>query len=71
MPNAAAIATSHRKASIAARDVLRSCHSVNWSVFKWNESAIEFYRRVGGQQLEAWDHFSLAGEALRDLARKT
>ena len=58
-------------AHVAAIALERGCHSVNWSVFKWNESAIGFYRRVGGQQLEAWDHFSLAGEALRNLARKT
>ncbi len=58
-------------AHVAAIAIECGYHAVNWSVFKWNENAIGFYRRIGGQQLEAWDHFSLTGEALRDLAQKT
>ncbi len=49
----------------------RDCHGINWSVLKWNENAIRFYRNIGGQQLEAWNHFSLAGGALHEMARKS
>ncbi|HVT26912.1 MAG TPA: GNAT family N-acetyltransferase [Lacipirellulaceae bacterium] len=58
-------------AHVAAIALERGYHAVNWSVFKWNVSAIGFYHRIGGQRLDAWDHFSLTGEALRDLAQRT
>jgi GNAT superfamily N-acetyltransferase len=48
----------------------RHCHGINWSVLKWNASAIRFYRGIGAQPLEAWDHFALAGDALEALARQ-
>lgn len=48
----------------------RGYHSVNWSVLKWNEPAIGFYRRIGGEQLNAWHYFQLTGNALASLARE-
>jgi GNAT superfamily N-acetyltransferase len=47
----------------------RGANSIGWSVLKWNEPAIGFYHRIGGEQLEAWHYFQLRGEALDQLAR--
>lgn len=55
-------------AHVAGLAVESGCRSLNWSVLKWNENAIQFYRSIGGEQLEAWHHFQLAGNALRQLA---
>lgn len=57
-------------AHVAKLAVERDCHSINWSVLKWNEKAIGFYRSLGAEQLEAWHHFHLAGSALKELAEK-
>ena len=57
-------------AYVAEIAVHRGCHALNWSVLRWNEPAIAFYRHAGAEQLEAWSHFQLAGRALNDLARE-
>lgn len=42
----------------------RKCGRMEWTVLEWNEPAIEFYRRMGAQQMEEWRIFRLAGPAL-------
>jgi GNAT superfamily N-acetyltransferase len=57
-------------AHVAGVAASRSCHSLNWSVLKWNEPAIQFYRSIGAEPVEDWEGFLLAGEALVRLARE-
>lgn len=42
----------------------RKCGRMEWSVLDWNEPAIEFYRKIGAQQLDEWRIFRLTGPAL-------
>ena len=43
----------------------RGCERVEWSVLTWNDSAIEFYRRLGANSKDDWVTMRLSGEALR------
>jgi len=54
-----------RLARIAAE---RGCGRMEWEVLDWNESAIQFYKKLGAQPLDQWTKYRLAGEALQRLA---
>jgi GNAT superfamily N-acetyltransferase len=41
---------------------------MQWLVLDWNESAIEFYSRLGAIRVEEWDSYRLQGDALARLA---
>lgn len=45
--------------------------TLNWSVLKWNQSAIDFYRRLGAVEIADWRGYRLSGEALQRVALKT
>ena len=49
-----------------ARD--RGYGRLNWAVLKWNQPAIDFYRRLGAVLLEDWTICRLSGVALEELA---
>jgi GNAT superfamily N-acetyltransferase len=55
-------------AHLANEAILRQCNGITWSVLKWNERAVAFYRSIGAEQLEAWHHFHLSKDALTKLA---
>jgi GNAT superfamily N-acetyltransferase len=55
-------------AHVAGVAVVRGCPAIHWGVLKWNEPAIRFYHNIGAEQLDAWHHFHLTGDALRELA---
>jgi GNAT superfamily N-acetyltransferase len=40
---------------------------LEWSVLKWNEPSIGFYRSLGAEAMDEWDTYRLAGPALRAL----
>jgi len=44
--------------------------SLTWSVLKWNQSAIDFYRRLGAVEIADWTGYRLSGEALQRVAAK-
>jgi GNAT superfamily N-acetyltransferase len=44
--------------------VERGYARVEWSVLKWNEPSIGFYRSLGAKPMEEWDTFRLTGAAL-------
>lgn len=46
----------------------RDYRRVEWSVLKWNELAIDFYRDIGAETLDGWMTFRLSGEALARLS---
>jgi GNAT superfamily N-acetyltransferase len=46
----------------------RGCGRFEWSVLRWNEPAIAFYRALGAMAMEEWQTFRLTGDALARLA---
>ena len=54
---------------LAKLTVERGCGRLEWVVLDWNQPAIDFYRRLGAIQLEEWQIFRLADEALAELAQ--
>jgi hypothetical protein len=48
--------------------VERKCFRLEWEVLRWNESAIEFYKRIGGECSDEWDVYTLSEAALARLA---
>jgi hypothetical protein len=42
---------------------------MNWAVLPWNQSAIDFYSRLGAEKVTEWETFKIAGEAFERLAR--
>jgi GNAT superfamily N-acetyltransferase len=48
--------------------VERNCGRLEWSVLDWNESAQEFYRRMGASILDDWRICRVTEEALTQLA---
>jgi GNAT superfamily N-acetyltransferase len=53
---------------IARLAVERDCGRVDWSVLKWNELAISFYKRIGAKPMDEWMTFRLTGDALAHVA---
>ena len=49
----------------------RNCGRLEWSVLNWNQSAIEFYRRLGAVPLKEWTVYRLTGKALQELGSTT
>jgi len=46
----------------------RNCGRLEWAVLDWNDSAIEFYRRLGAIPMEDWTIYRVTGDALIRLA---
>jgi len=49
-----------------ARD--EDCGRLEWSVLDWNESAIDFYKNLGAEAMDAWTVYRLDRNALLTLA---
>jgi GNAT superfamily N-acetyltransferase len=47
----------------------RGCGRLEWAVLDWNESAISFYKSLGGVPLDEWTTYRIADEALDRLAQ--
>lgn len=45
-----------------------SAGRLEWAVLDWNQSAIDFYRRLGAVPMHDWTIFRVTGEALDRLA---
>lgn len=43
---------------------------MEWSVLRWNQLAIDFYKKLGAESMNGWTTFRLSGEALRSLGRQ-
>ena len=54
---------------VARLAVERACGRLEWAVLNWNQPSIEFYNRLGGEPLDGWTTYRVAGEALANLAR--
>jgi GNAT superfamily N-acetyltransferase len=46
----------------------RNCGRLEWAVLDWNESAINFYKKLGAVPMSDWTVYRLKGEALEKLA---
>lgn len=55
--------------SLARTAVDRGYKRVEWSVLKWNEPSIGFYKSLGAFPQEEWDTYRLTGGALENFAR--
>lgn len=54
---------------LACTAVERGYARVDWSVLRWNEPSIGFYRSLGAIAQDEWLGFRLSGQALRKLAQ--
>jgi len=48
--------------------VERKCGRLEWWCLDWNESAIEFYKKMGAIPMDEWTVYRLSGDALDKLA---
>jgi GNAT superfamily N-acetyltransferase len=55
-------------AQLAKLLIERAGGRLDWWVLNWNETAIDFYRRIGAKAMDEWLPMRLQGQALRDLA---
>ncbi|WP_371030957.1 N-acetyltransferase family protein [Pseudoclavibacter sp. JSM 162008] len=55
--------------SLAQECVAKGYRRLEWSVLKWNEPSIGFYRTLGAFPMNEWDTFRLTGDPLRALGR--
>ncbi|MDR3442414.1 MAG: GNAT family N-acetyltransferase [Legionella sp.] len=55
-------------AYIAHQTKERRCGRLEWSVLDWNETAINFYKKLGAKPMDEWTVYRLTGEALNKLA---
>ena len=46
----------------------RKCGRLEWWVLDWNESAINFYKKIGAKAMDEWTVYRVTGEALDNLA---
>lgn len=46
----------------------RNCGRLEWWVLDWNESAINFYKRIGAKPMDEWTVYRVTDKALDDLA---
>jgi len=53
---------------LAKLAVERKCERIEWVVLDWNESAIEFYKKLGAEPMSDWRVFRLSDESLTTLA---
>ncbi len=53
---------------LAHTAVTRGCGRFEWSVLKWNQPALDFYRRLGAISMAEWQVQRVTGQALLDLA---
>ena len=56
---------------VAAIAVEKDCPRLQWEVLDWNTPAIDFYRAMGAEFLDAWRNVSMTGEALHRLANSS
>lgn len=46
----------------------RNCGRLEWWVLDWNETAINFYKKLGAKAMDEWTVFRVTDEALDNLA---
>lgn len=46
----------------------RNCGRLEWWVLDWNETAINFYKKIGAVAMDEWTVYRVTGEPLNHLA---
>ena len=46
----------------------RGCARLEWTALNWNAPALDFYAKLGAEQLTEWIQHRLEGAALESLA---
>jgi len=46
----------------------RKCGRLEWWCLDWNESAVNFYKKIGATPMDEWTVFRVTGDALDNLA---
>lgn len=54
---------------LARLAIENECGRFEWNVLDWNESAIDFYKSIGAEELPEWVNYRLAGENLEMFAK--
>jgi GNAT superfamily N-acetyltransferase len=54
---------------LAAEALRRGCGRMEWVCLDWNELAISFYEKRGGEHLNDWRYYRLTEDGLRKLTR--
>ena len=55
-------------AAVAALAHERGCARLDWAVLEWNQSAIDFYERLGAHRAGGWFTYRISGEGLARFA---
>ena len=53
---------------LARLAIERGCGRLEWWVLDWNDTAIEFYKKIGAQPMDEWTVYRVTGEPLARLA---
>lgn len=54
--------------ALAQEALARGCARIDWAVLDWNESAMNFYRAIGGRRQTGWEPWRLDLAGIRALA---
>ena len=55
--------------ALAAEAQLRDCARIDWAVLDWNESAMGFYRAIGGRPQTGWQPWRIGPKGIEALAQ--
>ncbi len=47
----------------------RGCGRMEWAVLTWNQSAINFYEKLGARRLDEWHYYRLTSDTLKVLSQ--
>ena len=47
-----------------------NCFAVDWVVLDWNKSAIDFYKKIGAEELSEWKTFRLESSKFDSLLKQ-
>ena len=53
---------------VGAMALREGCSALRWQVLRWNQPAIDFYKRLGAIFLDDWKAVRIEGKALERLA---
>jgi GNAT superfamily N-acetyltransferase len=54
--------------ALAREAVARGCARMDWAVLDWNETAMDFYRHMGGRAMSGWQPWRLNAAGIKALA---
>ena len=55
-------------ARLASTAKERGCGRMEWSVLKWNSMALDFYRKMGAEELKEWTYYRMTEKVFERIA---